>query len=181
MGALAKVVVPERQDARGMPRFCERCGTTLFQLAVEAGMLGACGHCGHTIFHTPTVVAVTVLADATRADHIWLIRRGIDPFRGSWALPGGYVDADEHPRDAARRECAEEMLCEVRIGSLLGVHHARFNGHDGVVVIAYAGTAVGVPRPGAEVLEVCSFPLSRRPPLAFDTHEAALAQWQPLS
>jgi len=165
------------------PRFCEHCGSTLVRITVDTRTLATCSRCGHIAFHNPTVVAVTVLVDrdAHGSDGVWLIRRGIEPFRGSWALPGGYVDAGEHPHDAARRECMEEVLCDVRIGTLLGVHHAKFNGDDGVVVIAYAGTPLSTPRVGAEVVEVRRFPLSLRPSLAFDTHEAALAQWQALS
>jgi len=56
--------------------------------------------------------AVTVDVMCLRADdhdlEILLIERKSDPFRGSWALPGGFVDIDEDLEPAARRELAEE-------------------------------------------------------------------------
>lgn len=44
---------------------------------------------------------------------VLLIERKHDPFAGCWALPGGFVDENEAPRDAARRELIEETGVEV--------------------------------------------------------------------
>jgi len=169
---------PEASDAgaaRTGQRFCPRCGRELTSLDVEGRALPACSVCDYVAFRDPKVVAVAVVTDSDGA--VWLVRRAIEPCVGEWALPGGYVDWDEHPGEAAARECREEMDCEVRVSRLLGVHHAAFV-DGGVVVIAYAGTVVGgTPRQGQEVLEVARFAPESLPPLAFSTHRAILAEF----
>lgn len=49
-----------------------------------------------------------VFAGPRDAYKVLLVKRGNEPFAGCWALPGGFVDEDERPVDAARRELAEE-------------------------------------------------------------------------
>ena len=51
---------------------------------------------------------VVLVAGPQRAHEVLLIRRGHEPHRGMWALPGGFVDEGERVEDAARREVAEE-------------------------------------------------------------------------
>jgi len=162
---------PRPHSTRRPHRFCPACGTGLVERAVEGRLLGACPACDYIAFHDPKVVAVTALLEG---GGVWLLRRGIEPRLGQWALPGGYVDYEEHPRTAAARECLEEIGCEVAVERLLGVHHASF-GDGGVVIIAYAGRIVGGrPQPGPEALEVALFAHAELPPLAFRTHEEIL-------
>ena len=54
---------------------------------------------------TCDTVAFAGPADARK---VLLVKRGAEPFRGCWALPGGFVDEGERPVDAARRELCEE-------------------------------------------------------------------------
>ena len=52
---------------------------------------------------------------------VLMIRRAKDPFKGQLALPGGFVDSQESPREAAARECLEETKVTVNPESLLEV------------------------------------------------------------
>ena len=44
--------------------------------------------------------------------NILLVERGIDPYKGSWALPGGFLNMDETVEEGAKRELYEETNVE---------------------------------------------------------------------
>ncbi len=85
--------------------FCPVCGTAL-EIRERFGKLRpVCPQCGHTVFFEPKVAVVSFV---TRGDQLLLVKRTNDPGRGKWALPAGFVEADEDPRAAAERETLEE-------------------------------------------------------------------------
>jgi len=65
---------------------------------------------------------------------IVLIRRKKEPFAGSWALPGGFVECGERVEDAARREAKEETNLDVEVKELLGIYSAPERDPRGHVV-----------------------------------------------
>lgn len=58
--------------------------------------------------HPAFSVDVVLFAGTGDARKVLLVRRALEPFAGSWALPGGFVEEGELVEDAARRELAEE-------------------------------------------------------------------------
>lgn len=103
---------------------------------------------------------------------ILLIRRKNDPFKGKWALPGGFVDYGERVENAVVREVKEETGLDAAIEKLLGVYsNAERDPRGHTVSIVYLlsfkeGTAKG----GDDALEAKFFDFDNLPPLAFD-HE----------
>jgi 8-oxo-dGTP diphosphatase len=69
---------------------------------------------------TPALTTDCVVFDAR--GYALLIRRKHDPFKGSYALPGGFVDVGERVEDACRRELKEETGLEVGALRLIGVY-----------------------------------------------------------
>ena len=61
---------------------------------------------GYPPFAVTVDLAVFTIRDGALS--LLLVQRGSDPYAGHWALPGGFIDADEDALTAARRELAEE-------------------------------------------------------------------------
>ena len=108
---------------------------------------------------------------------IVLVRRGIDPARGQWVFPGGYMDRGETVEEAAVRETWEETGLRVRLAGLTGIYSYR---DTIVVVVVYRAEVVaGVPTAGAECLEVRTFAPDELPwnEMAFPSTQRALRDW----
>jgi ADP-ribose pyrophosphatase YjhB (NUDIX family) len=102
--------------------FCSHCGQPV-TLRVPEGdhrPRHVCTACGTIHYQNPRIVAGCVPEHEGR---ILLCRRAIEPRRGYWTIPAGFMENGETTQDAARRESLEEALADVEIGSLLAVVH----------------------------------------------------------
>jgi ADP-ribose pyrophosphatase YjhB (NUDIX family) len=155
-------------------RFCLGCGARLRPTSVRGTTRPVCSGCGRVHYVDPKVaVGVAVFRD----DALLLVRRVMEPGRGRWALPGGYVDAGEDPRLAAAREAAEEAGVTVQVGGVVDVF-ANSPDDGGALFILYAATWVsGEPAHGDDADGAGFFRRSELPPLAFPSTAAAVARW----
>ena len=103
-------------DGRVPFRYCPRDGTLLVPTRIDGRDRPACPVCGFADFMHVQIGANTVVE---RDGGVLLVRLNYGPRDGHWALPGGLVENDETPEDAARRETAEETGFDVAIDGLL--------------------------------------------------------------
>lgn len=152
-----------------MAHYCVRCGAVLEPREIEGQTLEACPNDDFVLWRDPKVVTSVVVV---RGDEVVLGERDIEPGRGLWCLPGGFVNQDEAPDDAARRECREEIGAEIEVTRLLGVYHIPKQAAASMVGIAYEARLAGGAEvaPGAEMARVGFFSASRLPALAFPSH-----------
>jgi len=172
------------ESGRGVPpwlaaglNFCSRCGGPLrFGLldGENRERLG-CAACGFIVYVNPRLVVSTIpVADDGR---VVLLRRGIEPGRGSWAQPGGFLEVDETVAEAAVRETFEETGLVVRPGEQVGLYTRL---EAAVVVIVFEASVVGGEfRTNPEALEIEAFEPDRIPwpEIAFTTTMWALRDW----
>ena len=78
-----------------------------------------CADCGFVDYENPRVVVGSVVSWQNR---ILLCRRAIDPRRGFWTLPAGYLELHESAAEGARREAWEEARARIEIDQLLAVY-----------------------------------------------------------
>jgi ADP-ribose pyrophosphatase YjhB (NUDIX family) len=171
-------------SGRGVPpwmatklNFCSSCGTSLRFGAVtgEDRHRLSCPECGHIAYVNPRLVVTTL--PITDAGEIVLLRRGIEPGRGAWAQPGGFLEVDETVNQAAIRETWEETGLLVEPGEIVGLYTRL---EAAVVTIAFEARIVGgTAAPTPEALEIRTFAPEDLPwpGIAFKTTTWALRDW----
>ena len=125
--------------------------------------------------------ALAVDAAVRRGDEVLLIQRGNEPWKGAWAVPGGFVDYGEDPTDAVIRELEEETGLKGEIVRLLDAKGdpAR-DPRKHIVSIVYLIEAEGVPVGADDAADARFWPidlvLDGELPIAGD-HMEILRDW----
>lgn len=78
-----------------------------------------CEHCGFINYQNPKIVVGSVVRHQGK---ILLCRRAIEPRKGFWTIPAGYMELNETPEDGAKREASEEANADLNLSSLLAVY-----------------------------------------------------------
>lgn len=103
-----------------------------------------------------------------------LIQRKVDPFKGKWALPGGFVRPDEDLEEAVRRELADETgITRLYLEQLFSFGDPKRDPRERVISVAYYALvklADHQLRAASDAVDVAWFPVAELPKLAFD-HE----------
>jgi ADP-ribose pyrophosphatase YjhB (NUDIX family) len=165
--------------------FCPRCAAPLVERIPEldSRTRRVCPSCGYVVYVNPKIAAGTI---PFRDGKVAMIRRGIEPGRGRWSWPCGYVEIDETIEDAAQRETREESGLVVRLGPLLGAYSYPVRPADahtpttGLVVMAWSTSDVeGALVAGDDADDAAWFDAGAIPwaDLAFDSSRRALEDW----
>ncbi|HUH94039.1 MAG TPA: NUDIX hydrolase [Casimicrobiaceae bacterium] len=136
-------------------KFCSHCGSSALEQRVPTGDTLArcvCASCGTIHYQNPKIV-VGCLPDWE--DRVLLCRRAIDPRRGLWTLPAGFLENGETLVAGAARETAEEAGALVDVGELYTVISLP---HISQVYVMFRARLLDLEfRPGTESLEVRLF------------------------
>jgi len=114
---------------------------------------------------------LTVDGVVIRNGKILLIRRKNEPFKGRWALPGGFVEYGETVEEAVMREVAEETGLATEIDGIAGVYSDPGRdprGHTISIAYLLSPKDDSEPEGGDDAAEAKFFDVNELPPLAFD-------------
>ena len=103
--------------------YCPRCGSKLGSKVEGGRERPAClsEGCGFIHFEDCSIGCGAVVIRDNKA---LLIQRGINPNRGAWQVPGGYVESDEEILAAVEREVLGEAGAKAKVSEVIGVRHA---------------------------------------------------------
>ena len=134
-----------------------------------------CGRCGFIDYKNPKIVVGSV---ASFEGRILLCRRAIDPRKGFWTLPAGFLETGETVEDGARREAFEEARARLVLDRTLAIYSVPRISQVQIMFRARLETPDYAA--GPESLEVNLFPWEKIPwaDIAFPTVGWALRQWK---
>ena len=121
-------------------RHCARCGGKLTYGPVpgEERDRHSCTDCGHITYVNPRLVATAL--PITNDGRIVLIKRAIPPGVGTWAQPGGFLEADETVIQGAVRETLEETGLVIEPTEIVGIYPQP---RASVVIVVYRADVLG--------------------------------------
>ncbi len=156
--------------------YCSHCGASV-ELVVPDGdnrERYICRQCGVIHYQNPKIVAGVL---PWLGDQILLCKRAIEPCRGRWTLPAGFMELGETTREAALRETWEEAKARVKDPELYLIFNIP---HIDQVYMIFRGELVSTDfAPGEESLETRLFSEAEIPwrELAFSSIKASLTQY----
>lgn len=162
-------------------RFCHRCGA-LLDWANRAGddrPRQICTACDWIHYHNAKPCAGALVEQHGR---LLLLQRAIEPYLGCWDIPGGFLEADEHPEAGAIREVREETGLEIELIELFGIYIDRYGYEDEgdhCLNIYYSARPVGGrAQPADEAADLAWFPPNQLPTtIAFHHARQVLSDW----
>ncbi|HYZ61647.1 MAG TPA: NUDIX hydrolase [Acetobacteraceae bacterium] len=135
-----------------------------------------CDTCGYVAYSNPKVVVGSVVVERGQ---VLLCRRAIEPRRGFWTLPAGFLEHGETLEEGAAREAEEEAGAAIRLDGILAVYSIS---RIGQVQVMFRARFDGPARfaPGDESLDVRLFSWDAVPwsELAFPSVRWALEAWR---
>ncbi len=138
----------------------------------------SCLDCGHVFYENPKVVVGAVVVHDNR---VLLCRRAIEPQRGFWTLPAGYLELGETTAEGAIRETREESGAVIALDGILALYSiSRIDQVQILYRARFADPAQPFFAAGAESLDVGLFDWGSIPwsEIAFPTVRWALEAWR---
>ena len=150
--------------------YCCYCGKSLTYHLEDGVKRLYCSDCRAFHYENP-LPAYAVVALTEKKNGVLLIKRGVEPAAGMWALPGGFMEVGETLEEGAARELKEETGLDAKDISLLALHEHMSDIYGQVIILGYLAEGIsGKLKAGADAKDAKWFALDELPLLAFESH-----------
>lgn len=160
-------------------KFCPQCCTPMVDKFVYGRTRRVCPNeaCHFVQFIDPKLTTAVM---PVQNGKVLMVKRVMDPGRGSWCFPGGFMEAGETPQQCAIRECKEETGFDIKISGLIDVYYYEDFRGSGVVIMFKADVVGGeMALNPVESAELGFFGPDELPePIAFESNIQSLAAWR---
>lgn len=169
---LHSLISPRAQPAA--LKCCPHCATPLETVDIGGKERLSCPPCEFVHWDNPKPVTATLVP---MGDGLVLVKRKFEPFVGDWCLPGGFIEATEHPADSAIREVLEETGLNIEIDRLVDASSPG-RGINVVILFYLARPASGTATPGDDASDVKAFRRDELPSnVCFELHRRMIARF----
>lgn len=151
--------------------FCPQCSVKLSQKLIDKQKVKCCGNCGFIFWNNPKPVVSILLY---RNNKVLMLQRAKDPFKDYWVLPGGFINHDETPEDAIKRETKEETDLDINVDGIVGVYKINDDPRGVHIDIIFEGKARGTPELSKEDTRLEYFSPDQLPQLIAYKHREAI-------
>lgn len=155
-------------------KFCPLCGTALGEIVEEGATFPHCHGCKKfTHYDNPKGVSVLLIP---MDGGIVFVKRKVAPRAGKFALPAGFINKGEGPRQAGTREGLEETGLVVEIVRTLA--ELPVPGGNQFLIFYEAKVVGGELKAGSDALELAVYPFNALPSeIAFPLHDQVIKDW----
>ena len=159
-----------------MSHYCYQCGNGLEIRFVDHCEREVCPACGWVYYVQLKVGAVVIIEQDNK---LLLLQRAHEPWVGSWMIPAGYVEVDEEPKDAAKREVFEETGLDVELGELIKTYYFDDDPRGNGIAFVYKASKIsGKMKINNEATNAQYFSQNEIPSyLTKGGHDKIIAEW----
>ena len=151
-------------------RFCSYCGEKLIEKSFQEKNHWYCQTCDRIHYENPFPAVAALVPN--QDGQLLLVKRAVEPAKGAWCLPGGFIEIDESIEEAVLRELKEETGIEGEIGKLVDFFSQRSPLYGALLIFGYRVTMLGGKlQAGDDAQEARFFDLDDLPPIAFLSHQ----------
>lgn len=156
-------------------RFCSACGGVLEEAQVEGWDRLICKNCGRITYSNP-IPSVAAIIEQDGA--VLLVQRAVEPGKGRWCLPGGFIEIGESVEDAVVREVKEETGLDCQPLEIFDACSDVGGFYGDILIVCYRARVLGgEPMAGDDAMGLGFFQQSDVPMLAFRSHHRLLEKF----